>query len=877
MAISCGSSNTPDTQNTSQAASAVTPNDLASHRHGWPTGGTASTGGAMSTGGVTKSGGATSTGGVGTGGVTSVGGSSGTGGVVATGGTGTSGLFNNGFFLIGTFMPNMADFKVWHDRGVNTGVGENYTDPATGLTNPTSLQAWDKAAQAQGMRTIRRPMPNPSDDITNTTLLAWAQMDEPDAAGAGMKNLANEVANYQKWKAADANRPVYLNFAGPDVLTAIDGPKPSWCLDSTGGCSLATNHIDYINGALDWVSNDIYPVAGYLPDESRRYDVSLVGDPIDRIRSWTDKPVFCYIETSNQKYTTNSTRGVTRDEVRAEIWVAIVHGVRGYVFFPQVVPPDGVGATNDGTPADVAAELTIQNATVTQLAPVLQGAINPTTLGAAVPTPLQAGWRDAPGGRYFFVVNTKQATLTNAAITLTGVGTATSASVFGESRTVALTNGKLTDTFGAFAVHIYVVANSGGATSTGGAMSAGGMASTGGAVSAGGVTKSGGITSTGGVVGTGGVTKSGGATSSGGASTGGVVSAGGSHGTGGVSSGGTQSSSASIHLVGNKILDSAGNPITARGAEAAMAGVDQTADVDTISGKGANAMRMLLTLDAANGMTPAGFDSLLAEAVSRRMVVWLSLFVWDNTQNYAISNALGGGNFYSLTGPAGNACSAATPASCYLAVWSRQWLKDLANKYRGHVIIDAGQEFISTLDASTEAGRVAWASAAKTNIQFFRSQGYTNPLEIMANYQGRDLYGIVEYGSAIRAVDTVRVGSDPQTMFGWQAYWGTSDGYYPSWQGGLLLGHAGVVTGAQAIHQFAATQPFPIQIGFDNYAGDTNLDYQSEIDQAATDNMSWLWWSWNNGALQCPVSGATCQAYVTGSQNGFPGAKPLTL
>jgi len=425
-------------------------------------GSTTRTGGAKSAGGATSKGGATGNGGVtsagGTGSVPSAGGSSGTGGILA-GGTGTSGLFLDGFFLIGTFMPPPADFKKWHDRGVNTAVGESYTDPTTGLANGALLKAWDTAAQAQGIRTIRRPMPNPSDDVGNPTLLAWAQMDEPDVSGAGLRNLATEVANYQLWKAADPSRPVYLNFAGPDVLTAIAGPKPSWCLDSTGGCSLVTNHMDYINQALDWVSADIYPAAGNLPDESRRYDVSLVGDPIDKIRSWTDKPSFCYIETSDQKYTTKSTRGVTHDEVRAEIWVAVVHGVRGYVFFPEVVPPSGVGASVDGTPADVAAELTIQNATVTQLAPVLQGAINPTTVGATVPAPLQAGWRDAPSGKYFFVVNTKQPTLTNAAITLTGVGTATSASVFGESRTVTLANGQLTDTFGAFAVHIYVVTN----------------------------------------------------------------------------------------------------------------------------------------------------------------------------------------------------------------------------------------------------------------------------------------------------------------------------------------------------------------------------------------------------------------------------------
>jgi hypothetical protein len=89
-----------------------------------------------------------------------------------------------------------------------------------------------------------------------------------------------------------------------------------------------------------------------------------------------DKPVFAFIETSYQEFVPESTRGPTKDEVRAEIWVAIVHGVRGYIFFPQVVGKD---ATGDGTPPDVAAELTIQNKTVTQLAPVLQGDINPTT------------------------------------------------------------------------------------------------------------------------------------------------------------------------------------------------------------------------------------------------------------------------------------------------------------------------------------------------------------------------------------------------------------------------------------------------------------------------------------------------------------------
>ncbi len=390
-------------------------------------------------------------------------------------------------------------------------------------------------------------------------------------------------------------------------------------------------------------------------------------------------------------------------------------------------------------------------------------------------------------------------------------------------------------------------------------------------------------------------TGSGGASAGSGSSssTGGTVDSGGPHGTAGAAagtggtgagtggtagSGGALASTASIQLSGNKILDAKGSAIVARGPEDVVASASQTKEIDQIAGLGANAMRMLFTLDAANAMTPSGFDALLASAVSHHMLVWVSLYTWDSSHSHAIASALGGGNFYSLTAPAGTtACSSSTPASCYLAVWSRQWLKDLMNKYRSNVIIDAGQEFINPGDASSEAARTAWAAAAKSNIHFLRGQGYTNPLEIMANFQGRDLYCIVEYGEAIRAVDTVSVNGEPQTMFGWQAYWGTTDKYYQKYQGALLLGQSqGQISAADAIHQFVLPRTFPIEIGIDNYPGDTNQDYQAEIDRAATDNMSWLWWSWKGNTVECPASGSSCQTYVTTSPNGFKGAKPLS-
>jgi hypothetical protein len=323
-------------------------------------------------------------------------------------------------------------------------------------------------------------------------------------------------------------------------------------------------------------------------------------------------------------------------------------------------------------------------------------------------------------------------------------------------------------------------------------------------------------------------------------------------------------------------MDIAGNQIVARGPELAPGGDLTPAFVDAIAATGANAMRLLILLDAENGLTPAIIDRVLAEAQAKHMLVWVSLITFTGN----IGAEFGGGQVYSLPTSAGlPACSSDTPTSCYAAIWGRQWLKDLATKYKSNIIVDAMQEWGPPpgVDASTEPARVEWRDAAKAFLVFFRSQGYTNPLEFMSNYGGRDLYAIHEYGSQIAAVDTVVVNGTPQTMFGWQAYWGTTDNWYPMWQGSLF--GVGTLTGTQAITQYVPNEPFPIEIGIDNFAGDTNLTYQAEIDAAASISGNWLWWDWQGGAsgqVNCPVSGAPCVSYVETSANGFAGAKLLT-
>ena len=103
------------------------------------------------------------------------------------------------------------------------------------------------------------------------------------------------------------------------------------------------------------------------------------------------------------------------------------------------------------------------------------------------------------------------------------------------------------------------------------------------------------------------------------------------------------------------------------------------------------------------------------------------------------------------------------------------------------------------------------------------------------------------------------------------------DGWYPSYQGAVFYPRQYKnLSGPDAIHLFATQEDFPIEIGIDNYGGDTNQDYTAEIDQCAADSGTWLWWSYSSD-VECPVSGATCQANVKAAPNGFGGASPLSM
>jgi hypothetical protein len=332
-------------------------------------------------------------------------------------------------FVVGVYMQPPDTFDVWRTRGVNTLVG--YESRGGSISN----KDWSDAAAAKGFFYFRKPnAPDLAADAKDPNLLAWMHDDEPDVRKPPTDPSALQE-HYAQWKKAGPNVPVFVNFSGGNVL---------------GGKTPKETYLEYMKAA-DWFGNDFYAVTGY----NRPDWLWKVGAAVDRLREWSGgRPQFAFIETSEQRlpWTPKTTRGVTTDEFRAEVWHAVIHGARGVVYFPQQI---GEGFKYDATPPRVALEMAKQNKRLSELGDVLAGEQNPATFKAEAASPLEVGWRVAAGRAYVIALNFSDDVAKGRAIKVSGP--APRAAAMWEGRDVAVSGGVITDDFGPYEVHVYAV------------------------------------------------------------------------------------------------------------------------------------------------------------------------------------------------------------------------------------------------------------------------------------------------------------------------------------------------------------------------------------------------------------------------------------
>jgi hypothetical protein len=335
------------------------------------------------------------------------------------------------FFVIGVWSQPTFNFDKWKRRGINTLMKYE------GLSGSVSLEDWIKAANAKGFYQIREERDDPAQDKDEPLLLAWTANDEPDIYSVYHQALKPD---YEYFKAADPDRPVVINFAG----SMVNG----W-----HATPLKRQDYETMLPYMDWVSNGVYPVTGW----DRPEHLDGPGRALDRLQNWTEgKPQLQIIESGDQQLSWNPARlrTATREEFKAQMWDAIIHGAQGILYFPFAFQPR---FTFDNTSPQLEQEMIVQHKRINDISKVLVSAIDPPNLGLNVSAPLEGTWRQVGNKKYFIVMNFSAKAVKGVKVGFVGAGKSGVVKVRGEPRSLAMARGAISDDFGAYETHIYQI------------------------------------------------------------------------------------------------------------------------------------------------------------------------------------------------------------------------------------------------------------------------------------------------------------------------------------------------------------------------------------------------------------------------------------
>lgn len=201
------------------------------------------------------------------------------------------------------------------------------------------------------------------------------------------------------------------------------------------------------------MSFDIYPAVHDHPDVAGKLE--RVGEGVERLRRWSkdEKIVWNCIECSrisNEKVKPSSS------QIRSEVWMSIIHGSRGLIYFVHQFKPDFQEASvlND---RELLPAITELNRQIQSLAPVLN---SPSVNGEANVASEDASSRiavmckDYRGDRYVFAVNMRNQDA-KVSIRMESEKKYSVAEVLGEERKVEFRDQVLQDTFSPYEVHLY--------------------------------------------------------------------------------------------------------------------------------------------------------------------------------------------------------------------------------------------------------------------------------------------------------------------------------------------------------------------------------------------------------------------------------------
>lgn len=346
------------------------------------------------------------------------------------------------FFPIAVWLQAPRNAKRFQEAGINVYVGL--------WRGPTEEQLAD--LKAAGMRVICSQndvgMTSENADI----IIGWMHGDEPDNAqarrdrkGYGPPILPEKIVeDYQRLRERDPSRPILLNL-GQGVA-----------YDNYIGRGVRRNHPEdypeYIKGC-DIASFDIYPAVHDKEEIAGKLEVVPFG--VERLRRWSndERIVWNCIECSR---ISNTKVKPTPQQIRAEVWMSLIHGSRGLIYFVHQFQPRFIEASVLQDP-ELLPAVTAINRQIHQLAPVLNsptvdGAVKVTSADSEAPVAVMCKKHD--GATYVFAVCMRNRP-TTASVEILGPGPGADVQVLGEERTIALRDGRFSDAFEPYGVHLY--------------------------------------------------------------------------------------------------------------------------------------------------------------------------------------------------------------------------------------------------------------------------------------------------------------------------------------------------------------------------------------------------------------------------------------
>lgn len=350
------------------------------------------------------------------------------------------------YFPIAVWVQNPANAMRYKAAGINLYVGL--------WRGPTTNQLTE--LQKAGLSVICSQNRAGLENKDNPTIIGWMHGDEPDNAqslgrgkGYGPPILPEKIIeNYERIRATDPSRPVFLNL----------GQGVAW--DNWIGRGVRRNHpedySEYVK-ACDIASFDIYPAVHDNPEVAGKLE--FVANGVSRLRGWAGpgRVVWNCIECTHIE---NAQTKPTPQQVRAEVWMSLIHGSQGLIYFVHQFKPSFKEAALLDDPEMLAA-VTALNRQIHDLAPVLNSrsitnGVTATSSDAA--TPIAWMLKRQKEVTYLFAVNMRnRAARGSFAVRELSAATA-AAEVLGESRSLTMNRGEFADNFQPYEVHLYRIA-----------------------------------------------------------------------------------------------------------------------------------------------------------------------------------------------------------------------------------------------------------------------------------------------------------------------------------------------------------------------------------------------------------------------------------